>query len=71
MDSDRWKQLDHLLQLLLEHSPDEREASLRDLCGGDEVLERELSALLKLHHKAGSFLEAPAIEVAARALARL
>ncbi len=71
MDSDRWKQLDSLLQLLLEHPPGERDAFLRQVCGGDQALERELRALLKLHHDAGSFLDTPAIEVAARALALL
>src|ERR1700719_2526651 len=70
MDSDRWKQLDTLLQLLLERPSEGRDTSQRHVCGGDETLERELGALLKLHHDAGSFLETPAIEVAARALAR-
>jgi eukaryotic-like serine/threonine-protein kinase len=69
MNSDRWKQLDNLLQSLLEHPPEERDASLRDMCAGDQALERELRALLILHQDAGSFLESPAIEVAARALA--
>ena len=70
MNSERWKQLDSLLQLALERSPGERDAFLRQACAGDEPLERELRSLLMLEREAGSFLESPAIEVAALALAR-
>src|ERR1039457_1796149 len=68
MDSERWKQLDSLLQLVLERQPEERDAFLRQACAGDEPLEREIRSLLMLAGKAGSFLESPAIEVAALAL---
>src|SRR5580658_4883113 len=70
MDSHRWKQLDDLLQLALERPPEERDAFLRKVSSGDEALERELRALLILERDAGSFLERPALEVAARALVR-
>src|ERR1022692_848660 len=69
MDSERWKQLDSLLQLVLERQPEERDAFLRQACAGDEPLEREVRSLLMLAGEAGSFLESPAIEVAALALA--
>jgi serine/threonine protein kinase/Flp pilus assembly protein TadD len=70
MDSHRWKQLDSLLQLVLEHPPEERDVYLREVSGGDGTLERELRELLIIERAAGSFLESPAIEVAARALGR-
>jgi len=70
MDSDRWKQVDSLLQSVLERPPEEREAFLRRACAGDEALEREVRSLLASQQEAGSFLESPAIEVAARALGR-
>src|SRR6266446_1098404 len=70
MDSERWKQLDRLLQSVLERPPEERDAFLRQACAGDEALEREVRSLLTLEREAGSFLESPAIEVAALALAR-
>ena len=70
MDSERWKQVDNLLQAVLERPPEERDAFLRQACAGDEPLEREVRSLLTLEQEAGSFLESPAIEVAARALAR-
>ncbi len=69
MDSDRWKQVDNLLQAALERPPAERAGFLRRTCGGDEALEREVQSLLVSQGEAGSFLENPAIEVAARAVA--
>jgi serine/threonine protein kinase/tetratricopeptide (TPR) repeat protein len=70
MDSDRWNQIDSLLQSVLDHPPDEREAFLRRACAGDPALEREVRSLLTAQRKAESFLESPAIEAAARALAQ-
>src|SRR5215831_4295059 len=70
MDSERWKQVDEVLQSVLDHPPEEREAFLRQTCAGDEALEREVRSLLMSDQRAGRFLERPAIEVAARAVAR-
>src|ERR1700726_2536332 len=70
MDSERWKQVDGLLQAVLERPPDERDEFLRDASAGDEALEREVRSLLSSQQQAGSFLESPAIEVAARNLGR-
>jgi serine/threonine protein kinase/tetratricopeptide (TPR) repeat protein len=69
MESDRWKQVDDLLQSVLERLPEDRDGYLRQACAGDEALEREVRSLLALEEQAGSFLENPAIEVAARAIA--
>src|ERR1017187_1583439 len=66
MDSEVWKQVDNLLQAALERPPAERDAFLRHSCGGDEALEREVRSLLSSQQQAGSFLESPAMEVAAR-----
>ena len=71
MDSERWKQVDNLLQSALERPPDERDAFLRQACAGDEALEREVRSLLASQQEAGSFLESPAMEVAAPQIARL
>ena len=70
MDSERWKQVDGLLQAVLERPPEERDEFLRDASAGDEALEREVRSLLASQQEAGSFLESPAIEVAAWALGR-
>jgi eukaryotic-like serine/threonine-protein kinase len=69
MDSKRWKQVDGLLQSVLEHPFEQREAFLRQACAGDETLEQEVRSLLAAQQEAGGFLESPALEVAARVLA--
>src|SRR5690349_13743844 len=66
MDSDRWKQIDKVLHAALERAPKERDAFLREACAGDERLEREARSLLTLEQKAESFLERPAIQMAAQ-----
>jgi tetratricopeptide (TPR) repeat protein len=70
MDSERWKQVDGLLQAVLERKPEERDAFLRNACAADEDLEGEVRSLLAAQQQAGSFMESPAIEEAARALAQ-
>jgi eukaryotic-like serine/threonine-protein kinase len=70
MDSDRWKQVDSLLQSALDRPPEELDGYLRRSCGADATLEREVRSLLAARQQAGNFLESPAIEAAARALAR-
>jgi serine/threonine protein kinase/Tol biopolymer transport system component len=68
MDSARWKQVGRLLQAALERPPGRRAEFLRQACAGDTELEREVQSLLASQQEAGSFLEAPAMEVAARAM---
>ena len=70
MDPARWKQLDNLLHSVLELPPGERDAFLRRACAGDARLEHEARSLLMVEGEAESFLESPALEVAAQALAR-
>lgn len=40
-------------------APDERAAYLREACGGDAELRRQVDELLRRHEQAGSFLEPP------------
>ena len=70
MNPDRWKQVDSLLQSLLDRAPEDRDALLRKACASDQALEREVRSLLAADQQAGNFLESPAIETAARAMAR-
>ena len=51
MDPARFKQLDSLLQSVLERPPEDRDAFLREACGGDRGLEQELRALVNLDSK--------------------
>jgi eukaryotic-like serine/threonine-protein kinase len=48
--------------------PEQRAAFLEKVCTGDDELRKELDALLASDDKAHSFLEQPAVEVAAQAL---
>jgi serine/threonine protein kinase/tetratricopeptide (TPR) repeat protein len=69
MDNDRWHRVDQLLQSALDLPAVERDAYLRNACGGDPRLEEEVRSLLAAHDRAGRFLGAPAIDLAARELA--
>jgi eukaryotic-like serine/threonine-protein kinase len=69
MKTERWKLVDDLLQSALELIPERREEFLRQECGGDPALADEIRSLLTSHRRAGGFLQTPAAEVAARAMA--
>ena len=70
MKPERWEQVAQIYSAALEHEGSEREAFLREACGGDEDLRREVESLLARESKDASLLELPALEVAARQLAR-
>lgn len=69
MKPERWEQVAQLHRAALEREARERSAFLREACAGDEDLRREVESLLASAAAAGSFLESPAMEVAAKALA--
>ena len=69
MKPERWQQLDELFHAALEREPGERAAFLDHACVGDESLREQVEALLAGHEKAGSFIESPAMDVAARGIA--
>ena len=69
MDNNRWNHVDQLLQSALDIPAVERDAHLRNVCGGDRRLEEEVHSLLAAHDRADRFLAAPAIDLAARELA--
>jgi serine/threonine protein kinase/tetratricopeptide (TPR) repeat protein len=66
MEAKRWEQVDNLLQLAMARPSGERDAFLRGACAGDHALEQEVRSLLISQRRAGSFLETPAMEAAAR-----
>jgi serine/threonine protein kinase/tetratricopeptide (TPR) repeat protein len=70
MNPEEWKQLDNLLHAVLERPPEERDVFLQQACSGDLALEREARSLLKLELETHRFLETPAIEAAAKTMAR-
>src|SRR5499426_3019146 len=70
MDAERWTRVERLLQSVLDLPPDEHDAFLKRSCAGDDALERNVRALLRSAGAAGAFLSGPAIEVAAKEMAR-
>src|SRR5690348_410610 len=70
MEIERWKKVESLLQSVLDRDSGERASFLRDACAGDETLEREVRSLLACAERPGNFLQSPALELAARGLAR-
>ncbi|HLN98618.1 MAG TPA: protein kinase [Pyrinomonadaceae bacterium] len=69
MKPERWQQLDSIFHSALQCEPAERSAFLDEACAGDELLRKEVEALLSAHEEAGSFIESPALDVEARSLA--
>ncbi len=69
MTAERWQQIEKFYHLALERQPVQRADFLKEACAGDEALRKEVESLLAHHGQADSFIEAPALEVAAKALA--
>ena len=69
MKAERWQQVEQLYHATLEKEVDARPAFLARACGGDEELRREVESLLSYEDHAKSFIEAPALEVAAKLMA--
>ncbi|HEY1947171.1 MAG TPA: protein kinase, partial [Bryobacteraceae bacterium] len=70
MQARRWQQIDEIFHSALQVEDNQRGAFLHAACAGDEGLQTELEALLARYGEAGTFLESPALEVAAEALAK-
>jgi serine/threonine protein kinase/Tol biopolymer transport system component len=70
MKADRWRQVEELYDAAVELPVAERERFVREACAGDEDLRRELLSLLEAEQKAGDFMEAPALDLAAQVVAR-
>jgi len=69
MKPERWKQIEKLYDAALQLEAPRRAAFLDRACDGDEELRREVASLLASDAQAGSFLAAPAVEVAAKVIA--
>jgi serine/threonine protein kinase len=65
----RWKRIEELYHAALELAESQRAGFLEQACAGDEGLRRVVESLLGFHQQAGSFIEAPALDEAARSLA--
>jgi eukaryotic-like serine/threonine-protein kinase len=69
MDTERWQRVESIYHDALDQEPSRRAAYVQQACGGDEALQQEVLSLLAESDGAESFLEEPAMKVAARALA--
>src|SRR5260370_16223589 len=70
MEPERWQEIERLCYSALNKEKSARAAFLEQACGGDEALRRAVGLLLAQHEKDDDFLEGPAMEGAARGLAR-
>lgn len=69
MTPERWQQVERIYQAALEREPAARPAFLDQICAGDPELRREVESMLEFSAEGDPFMESPALEVAARALA--
>ena len=66
MDANRWKKIEEVYDRALDLCGEEREGFHLGVCASDADLRREVESLLAAHDDAGTFLQAPAVEVVAR-----
>lgn len=69
MEPDRWRKVEQIYHAAREVEEGQRAAFIAKACAGDQALMQELRTLLAQPQATGSFLEAPALDVAAKALA--
>ena len=67
MQGDRWRKIDEIFHSALKVDESRRTAFLDETCSGDHDLRLELERLLARYAEAGTFLESPALEMAAQA----
>jgi non-specific serine/threonine protein kinase/serine/threonine-protein kinase len=70
MELERWRQIEQLFHAALQREEAQRGAFLEDACAGDQALRREVESLLAHEDRSEEFMDSPALEFAAKALAR-
>src|SRR5579872_21911 len=70
MKPEHWVQVEQLYHAALEQDDAERRAFLENACGDNDALRREVESLLSHDKQAEDFIESPAIEAVALAIAR-
>ncbi len=70
MKSERWKQIDKILDGVLQREGSQRKVFLDEACSGDASLRQEVESLIEAGDRAESFIESPALEEAAKAMAQ-
>src|SRR4029453_18198437 len=69
MTPERWRQIEKLYYAALELQPEARPSFLDRACASDPALREELESLLAFNDRHETFIESPAVDVAARLLA--
>ena len=69
MNKERWQLIEKTYHSALEREGEARSAFLDEACAGDEELRNEVEGLITHDGQASSFIESPALEVAARRMA--
>ena len=69
MEPERWQRIEELFHTAMNLPEHKRAAFLEHACTGDHLLQSEVQSLLDLDEKARDFIEIPAAEIAARAIA--
>ncbi|HEX5735522.1 MAG TPA: protein kinase [Blastocatellia bacterium] len=69
MKTERFRQIDNLFDEAIEREAGERLAFLDEACAGDEDLRKEVESLLRAYERVGNFIQTPAIDIAAKAMA--
>ncbi len=62
------KKVEELFHAALEREPGERDAFLKEACGGDDALLHEVTSLLEADERAERFIEQPAADAATQAV---
>lgn len=70
MDAARWKQIDELLDAVLEIPNERRGDFLSEKCGGDDELKREVLSLLDAQKETDGFMERSAMNLMAKEIAQ-
>ena len=70
MNAEQYEKVGQLFHAALELPPEGRSGFLRTACASDEELRQQVESLLAAHEQAGDFAATPAMNVAARWLAR-
>jgi tetratricopeptide (TPR) repeat protein len=69
MNTDRWQKIESIFNAALDQEASRRAEFVRQACGEDESLRREVESLLAESDDEESFLEEPALQVAAKVIA--
>ena len=68
MKTERWQQVETILQDALDRAPVERASFVETACAGDEELKTEATTLIAAYEEAGDFIEQPALTKDAKVL---